>query len=161
MKAMQALAMSILAGGLSAPAAASPADDFTPFFDAVRALTEKHYPKAIVTAKDSELHFEFNTRKFMIHEPLMTGEWQDAHEETGPQKGGVFGDVAVVRGEYEGQAVVPQEIDKRYFVLWLAAPYSKKLNRHLVVQIKYPRNAPKDFTKEFASLVDKFETLVR
>ena len=108
MKTMQALAVSILAGGLCGPAAAAPGEDFTPLFDAVRALIEKHYPKAVATAKDTALHFEFNTRKYMIHEPLMTGEWQDAHEETGPQKGGVFGDIAVVRGPYEGQAVVPQ-----------------------------------------------------
>src|SRR5262245_39789092 len=161
MKAITMLVLSVLMTVPSAPSAAVPREDFKPVFDAVRALVEKHYPKAVVTAKDSELHFEFNTRKFMIHEALMTGEWQDAREEIGPQKGGVFGDIAVVSGPYEGQALLPQDFDKRYFVVWAAAPYSKKLDRHLLVHLKYSRNAPNDFRKEFAALVEKFETLVR
>ena len=68
----------------------APKPDLKPLLKEVRKVVEKHYPKATVTLKDQTIHFEFNTRKFMIHEPTLTGEWQDAREEMGPQKGGCW-----------------------------------------------------------------------
>src|SRR5262245_526625 len=135
----------------------APKPDLKPFLEEVRKLVEKQYPKAKVTLKDQTIHFEFNTRKFMIHEPLLTGEWQDAHEEAGPQKSGIYGDIELRAGEYGGMAVVPQTFDKRYFTLLLMAPYSKKLDHHLYVHLKSPRDVPKEFLKEFERLVDGFE----
>jgi hypothetical protein len=135
----------------------APKPDLKRLAPEVRKLVEKHYPKAKVTLKDQTIHLEFNTRKFMIHEPLLTGEWQDAHEETGPQKGGIYGDIELRAGEYGGGAVVPQSFDKRYFTLLLMAPYSQKLDYHLYVHLKYPRATPKAFLKEFERLVDGFE----
>src|SRR5262245_35443640 len=69
------LAMScfLVASGC-APADDAPKADLKPFLEEVRKLVEKHYPKAKVTLKDRTIHFEFNTRKYMIHEALMTGE---------------------------------------------------------------------------------------
>jgi hypothetical protein len=58
----------------------APKPDLKPLLKEVRKVIEKHYPKATVTLKDQTIHFEFNTRKFMIHEPTLTGEWQDARE---------------------------------------------------------------------------------
>jgi hypothetical protein len=135
----------------------APKPDIKPLLEEVRKLVEKHYPKAKVTQKGQTIHFEFNTRKFMIHEPLLTGEWQDAHEEAGPQQNGIYGDIELRAGEYVGMAKTPQSFDKRYFTLLLMAPYSKKLDHHLYVHLKYPRDAPRDFLKEFERLVDGFE----
>jgi len=131
--------------------------DLQPLEAEVRKLVEKHYPKGKVTLTDQTIHFEFNVRKFMIHEPLLTGEWQDAHEELGPQRSGIYGDIELRAGEYGGMAVVPQSLDKRYFTLLLLAPSSKKLDHHLYVHLKYPRNVPKEFLKEFERLMDDFE----
>jgi hypothetical protein len=117
----------------------------------------KYYPKAKVNLKDQTIHFEFNTRRFMIHEPLLTGEWQDAHEVTGPQKGGIHGEIELRAGEYGGMAVVPQSFDKRYFTVLLMAPYSKKLDHHLYIHLKYPGDVHKEFLKEFERLVEGFE----
>jgi hypothetical protein len=138
----------------------TPKPDLKPLVGEVRKVVGKQYPKAKVTLNDQIIHFEFNTRKFMIHEALLTGEWQDAHEEPGPQKGGIFGDLELRAGEYGGMAVVPQSFDKRYFTVLLLAPYSKKLDHHLYVHLKYPRDAPKDFLKEFEVLVGGFEKQV-
>jgi len=135
----------------------APKPDLKPLLEEVRKLVEKHYPKAKVTLKDQTIHFEFNTRKYMIHEPLLSGEWQDAREVPGPQKSGIYGDIELCAGEYRGMAVVPQSFDKRYFTLWLMAPYSKKLDHHLYVHLKYPRDVPKEFLTEFERLVDGFE----
>jgi hypothetical protein len=143
------------AGRNAADDAAKP--DLKPLLEEVRKLVEKHYPKAKVTLKDQTIHVEFNVRKFMIHEPTLTGEWQDAHEEPGPQKGGIYADIELRAGEYRGMAALPQSIDKRYFTLWLTAIQSKKLDCHLYIHLKYPRDVPKDFLKEFERLVDGFE----
>lgn len=135
----------------------APTPDLKPLLAEVRKLVEKHYPQAKVTLKGETIHFEWNARKFMIHEPLLTGEWQDAHEEPGPQKGGIYGDLELRPGDYGGQAVVPQSFDKRYFTLLLMAPYSKKLDHHLYVHLKYPRQVSGEFLKEFTCLVDQFD----
>jgi hypothetical protein len=132
--------------------------DLKPLFVEVRKLVEKSYPRAQVTMKDQTIHFEFNTRKYMIHEPLLTGEWQDAREEPGPQKGGIFGDIELRPGRYAGQAVVPQSFDKRYFVLLVMAPYSKKLDCHLYVHLKYPHDVSPEFLKAFERLMAGFDT---
>ena len=49
---------------------------------------------------------------------------------------------------------------KRYFTLLLTAPHSKKLDHHLYVHLKYPRDVPKEFLKEFEVLVSGFEKQV-
>jgi hypothetical protein len=135
----------------------APKPDLKPLFEEVRKLVEKHYPNGKVTLKDQTIHFEFNTRKFMVHEPLLTGEWQDAHEEPGPQKGGIYGDIELRAGQYGGMAVAPQTFDKRYFTDLLLAPYAKKLDYHLYVHLKYPRDVPKELLEEFGGLMDGFQ----
>ncbi len=144
-------------GSGRASAEDAPAPDLKPLSEAVRKVVEKHYPKCKVALKDQAISFEFNTRKFMVHEPLLTGEWQDAFEEVGPQKGGVMGGIVLRSGQYGGQAAVPQAFDKRYFVTLVLAPYSKKLDAHLYAHIKYPPGAPKEFVKELHELLDSFE----
>ena len=134
-----------------------PEPDLKPLAEEVRKVVTKHYPKAEVSLKDGMILFAFNTRKYMIHETLLTGEWQDAHEEIGPQKGGVCGTLELRAGQYGGQAVVPQSFDKRYFTTLVAAPYSKKLDHHLYVHLKYARDVPKGFLKDFDLLVGEFE----
>jgi hypothetical protein len=138
-----------------------PGPDLKPLLEEVRKVAQKYYPKAEVTLKDQAIHLEFNTRKFMIHEPLLTGEWQDAHEEVGPQKGGIYGDLELRAGPYGGMAAVPQSFDKRYFTVLLTAPYSKALDHHLYVHLKYPRDVPRDFLREFSELIDGFDRHVR
>ena len=124
----------------------------------VRKLVEMHYPKAKVTLKDQTIHFEFNTRKYMIHALNRIGDaWQDAHEEQGPQPGGIYCDIELRQGKYGGAAVVPQDFNERYFTLYLSAPYSKKLDRHLYIHLKYPSNVPEEFLKDFKRLTDEFE----
>ena len=136
------------------------AQDLGPLANEVRKVVHAYYPKAEVTLKGKTIHFEFNTRKFMIHEPKLTGEWQDAFEEPGPQKGGIWGDLELRTGLYAGQAMVPQSFDKRYFILLVMAPYEKKLDRHLYVHLKFPRDASAKFLEEFRQVVNDFGKFV-
>jgi len=155
-----ALGCLVAAQGRSA-ADDAPKPDLKPLVGEVRKLVAQYYPKGKVTLQDQTIHFEFNTRKFMIHEPLLTGEWQDAFEEPGPQKGGIYGDIELRAGQYGGMAAVPQSFDKRYFTLFLTALYSQKLDHHLYIHLKFPRDVSKEFLKDFQRLVEGFEKHVR
>jgi hypothetical protein len=150
----------LLIGLSQAPADDTPDSDLKRLHVEVRKLVEKHYPNGKVTLKNQTIHFEFNARKFMIHEPLLSGEWQNAHEELGPQKGGIYGDIELRVGEYMGQANVPQTFNKHYFTLLLLAPYSQKNNQHLYVHLKYPGDVPKEFLEAFKGLANGFEAYV-
>ena len=48
------------------------------------ALVLKYYPDAKTELKQDRIHFEARARRFMVHEQLKTGDWQDAHETIGP-----------------------------------------------------------------------------
>jgi hypothetical protein len=138
-----------------------PASDLKPLFEEVKKLVHKHYPKAEATLTDGTIYFASNTRKFMIHTALLTGEWQDAHEEVGPQKGGIHATIELRPGQYGGMAAAPQSFDYRYFTLWLDAPYSKKLDHHLYIHMKYPRDVPKEFLEGFKRLTQEFDKHAR
>ena len=125
-------------------------------FAATRALVLKYYPDAKTELSKQTIHFEVRTRRFMIHEPLRTGEWQDAREIVGPQRGGVVGDMELREGKYPGAAVVPQAFDKRYFTLQVMAPYSEERDAHLYTRLLYPADANGVFLSEFADLVTRF-----
>ena len=131
--------------------------DLQPLHDKVRALVKKYYPEASTSLDGTTIQFEYKTRKFMIHTPLMTGEWQDAHEAIGPQPGGVVGSIELCAGQYRGQVMLPQTFDDRYFLALELAPYSKQLNCHLRVSLKHPRNEAGEFLKEMWELLDHFD----
>lgn len=146
----------------------SPRPDLGPLLVEVRKLVEKHYPQAKFTLTDSDarrphqtIHFEFKTRVFLIHELTRRGdEWQDAHEEQGPQPGGICCDIELRPGKYGGAAVVPQAFDKRYFTVLLMAPYSKKIDHHLYVHLKYPRHVSDELIDGLKHLANGFNEYV-
>jgi hypothetical protein len=107
-----------------------------------------------------KIHFEYDTRVFIVHEAYKTGEWQDPREERGPKPGGILCDITLQKGQYQGAAAAPQTFDKRYFKVLLMAPYSSKRDVHLYVRLSYPGNVSSDFLKEFADLVNGFEKYV-
>jgi len=65
----------------------------------------------------------------MVHEQLRTGEWQDAHETIGPQRGGVVGTMDWRSGKYLGAAAVPQAFDERYFIFCIRPMPARRFYR--------------------------------
>jgi len=130
------------------------------FYSELRTLLRKHYPKATSHLLKDKIHFEHDTRVFIVHEAYKTGEWQDPWEERGPKPGGILCDITLQKGQYQGAAVAPQTFDKRYFKVLLMAPYSPKRDVHLYVHLSYPGNVRTDFLKEFTDLVNGFEKYV-
>jgi len=117
------------------------------------ALFQRYYPNVTSRTSKATIHFEYDTRIFLIHEPLKTGEWQDAREIRGPNRRGILCDIELRKGPYLGAAVVPQTFDKRYFKLSVFAPYSARLDSHLYVHLLFPADASVDFLREFSETI--------
>ena len=126
-------------------------------YSELRTLFHRYYPDATSRALNDTIHFEYNTRVFLVQEPLKTGEWQDARETRGPNRGGILCDIELRKLRYLGAAVVPQTFDKRYFRLLVLAPYSVSHDRHLYVHLYYPANVSSVFLQEFFSVIDRFD----
>jgi hypothetical protein len=120
------------------------------------ALFRQYYPNATGYLLKDKLHFEYNTRAFLIHLPNRTGAWQDPAEERGPDRGGILCDLELRKGRYEGAAVVPQTFDQRYFKVLLMAPYSPKRDANLYTRLSYPDGVNPAFLARFTELVNEF-----
>ncbi len=129
----------------------------TPFYREVRRLAFDYYPKVTSHQLKRKIHFEHNTRVFIVHIPDMSGEWQDPSEQRGPNKGGILCDMELGPGKYGGTAGVPQTFDHHYYKVHLMAPYSKKYDCHLYVHLYYPANVSPKFLKQFQDLINDFE----
>lgn len=127
------------------------------FYPELRTLFLRYYPKVTSHLLDEKIHFEQDTRVFILHEPQKTGEWQDPSETRGPKPGGVFCDIELREGKYNGAAGLPQTFDKRYFKVLVMAAYSQKHNAHLYLHLYYPDNARDEFLKQFSELVNDWE----
>jgi hypothetical protein len=125
-------------------------------YSELRTLFQQHYPKATSHLLKDKIHFEHDTRAFIVHEPTKTGEWQDPWETRGPKRGGILCDIELRKGKYEGAAMVPQTFDKRYFKALLMAPYSSRREVHLYIHLSYPADAKADFLKQFTDVVNDF-----
>lgn len=120
------------------------------------ALVLNYYPDAKTELGQNAIRFQARTRRFMLHEQLKTGEWQDAYETIGPQRGGVVGTMELRTGAYLGAAVVPQAFDKRYFTVLVMAPYSAARNAHLYTHLSHPTDVRSAFLSEFTDVVNRF-----
>src|SRR5262249_40391453 len=142
LQAVPARAAETDAGALQNPA-------LKPLYPELQMLFRKYYPKATSHLLKDKIHFEQDTRVFIVHEPTLNGEWQDPWEERGPNPGGILCELTMLKGRYGGQAVAPQTFDKRYFKVLLLAPYAAKPDCHLEVHLYYPRDVNGEFLKQF------------
>ena len=158
------LVTAMTAGAQTEENAPTPAQDprLKELYSEVRSLARRHYPDATSHLLKSTIHFESDTRLFIVHLPLKTGEWQDPWEERGPKKGGVLCTMELRKGKYMGAAAVPQTFDRRYYTIMLMAPYSETLDCHLYVHLYVPALGGKpEFIKAFTGLVNGFEKLIK
>ena len=73
---------------------------FDSFYSNVRKLVRRYYPQATSHLLANNIHFEYDTRVFVVHKPLKNGRWQDTWEQRGPKKGGILGEIEFRRGRY-------------------------------------------------------------
>lgn len=138
------------------PASAGNCASFEELASNLSQFVRKRYPNVQFEATKTSVTFKFDTRKFMVHESAMTGEWQEARPEEGPNPGGILGEVHLNDGPYKGQAVAPQTFDKRYFIVLLQAPNSESCDAHLHSLLYYTPRTDTQFVKEYGELIDGF-----
>ncbi|HKX27088.1 MAG TPA: hypothetical protein VJ302_05280 [Blastocatellia bacterium] len=148
---------------ISIPAAVRGADEkpvpnqrLTRLYSELQTLFRHYYPNATSRLQNGEIHFEHNTRIYMIHHRTRRGEWTDASEEQGPKRGGILCDISLQKGEYQGPLVYPQTFDERYFKVLRMAPYLPKHDVRLEVRLSYPEDVNEDFLEKFTKLIDDF-----
>ncbi len=116
----------------------------------VEGLVKEYFPKAKIKKDDNHLHVEFKSRPYDIPSTYKT--------ELGPDWGGILFDIDLKEGQYSGVHVVPKKFNEySYYHVMLYAPFSKKLNKHLLTRIAYPFDVPPEFLKRFTALVENFD----
>lgn len=78
-------------------------------------ILQRYYPRAKVTIESSRVAFEYDTRVFLVHSALKTGEWQEAREIKGPDRNGILCTIELREGRYDGAAILPQTFNEHYF----------------------------------------------
>jgi len=133
------------------------APDLSELKKQVETIVLRHYPDAKVSLENDTVRFAFKTARFMIQRALKTGELQKAVEETGPEKGGILGEIRFVRGKYMGAAVLPQTFRTEHYETYGMAPHSEKHDGHLHTRITYPSDVKEKFLTELVALLKDFE----
>ena len=126
------------------------------FYSKLKIPFRRYYPQVTSHLLKDKIHFEYDTRVFIIHKPYMSGDWQDPWEERGPKMDGILCDIEFVKGRYNGQADSPQTFKGPYFNTLLLTPYSPKNDAHLHILLRY-HTVKADFLTEFRKLADDFE----
>lgn len=134
----------------------TPPQQVSTIYNDVEKLILEYYPEAKIQRKDNVFTASFDTRTFMIHHALKTGEWQEARPQMGPNRKGIICGISFSPHRWQGAAVVPQSFNNRYFQSLLMAPYNKKLDMHLVVHLDYPDGTSPEFQSKFNKVINSF-----
>ncbi|MCS7470292.1 hypothetical protein NZK35_26895 [Stieleria sp. ICT_E10.1] len=126
----------------------------------IQSLVDRYYDGCVVKNDDGRLTFGHRTRSFWIHHSYRDGMWQDASEEIGPNSKGIYCTIATRSGNTRTGTVVPQKINRHYYVEYWMAPYSQKLDGKLLVSLRYPSDVDATFVSEFEALVNQFDKFV-
>lgn len=147
--------MGVLCASLVAQAGASDQDEgsVAPVLKHVYAglhpVFQRYYPKVSARLAASGIDFEYDTRAFLIHVPLKTGEWQEAREIKGPNRRGILCHISLVQGRYDGPAILPQTFNDRYFETLVMAVAQAGERAYLYVHLSYPDGVDARFLNEF------------
>jgi hypothetical protein len=112
-------------------------------------LFQRHYPQVTSQQEPDGIQFVHDTRTFLIHTALKTGEWQEAREVRGPKRRGILCSIRLREGRYDGAAVLPQTFDERYFQTLVMAVPSPDQAFYLYVHLSYPDTVSSAFLKDF------------
>jgi hypothetical protein len=134
------------------------ADDtpvLTRLYSRLRPMFQRHYPEVKSHQEGASIEFAHDTRTFLIHARLKTGEWQEAREVTGPNRHGLLCSIELRQGRYDGAAVLPQTFDQRYFQTLVMEVPSPDAESYFYVHLSYPDEVSPGFLKEFQETVQQ------
>lgn len=155
MMVLASVVVAAFVGGTSGAGAraAAPSPTLSDLLVRLRPVLQRYYPDAQSRLRGDLLEFEHDTRVFLIHGRLKTGEWQEARETRGPNSGGIVGTIELRTGRYDGAAVLPQTFDNRYFETLVMAEASDDESQYLYVHLSYPDSVKSGFLAEFREVV--------
>lgn len=124
--------------------------------DRIDKLVKKYFPDAIVTRDNGKYSAKYGTRLFTIHPHLRTGEiLMKTVKVEGPNFMGFMISISVREGKYEGPAVVPQTLNKRYWYTYFDRPLTKDGKSHFVIDFSYGSRTHRDFMKAIFEVITR------
>ena len=131
----------------SFPALAAPAGHSV-LAERIANLVRKHYPDAAITQDNGKLTAKHGTMTFTIHRHWKTGEILEKTDQVeGPNFRGFMITISIENGKYEGQAVIPQTLNERYWVTYIDRPPTEDGKGHYVINFSYGSRLNRDFMK--------------
>jgi hypothetical protein len=135
----------------------------------VQRLVRQYYPEASVVASydkktgEEKIHFEYNTQTYVMRDPQPDNTSYNRVAVRGPYVGGIWCDMTLSKGRYAGAV---KNMEKGIteighdFYNHVAAPYSKKLDRHISIALRYPDGTSPRFLKQFEAMAGTFDQYV-
>ncbi len=118
-------------------------------YSSLQPVFQRYYPTVKSALTSTGIEFEHDTRMFLIHVPLKTGEWQEAREIKGPNRRGILCHIGLVEGKYNGAAMLPQTFNDRYFETLVMAVARPDESAYLYIHLSYPHLVDARFQQEF------------
>jgi hypothetical protein len=129
--------------------------ELTRLYSRLRPVFQRHYSGVSSRLKRDSIDFEHDTRTFLIHVRLKTGEWQEAREVKGPNRRGIVCHIELRGGKYGGAAILPQTFDHHYFQTLVVEVPSPGETSHFYVHLSYPDEVNRGFLKDFQEAVQQ------
>jgi hypothetical protein len=105
-----------------------------------------HYPDADISVDGQRLTAKYGTMIFTIHRDWKTGEiLKETDQVEGPNFRGFILSITVAPGQYDGQAVVPQTLDERYWHTYIDRPPTEDGKGYYVINFSYGSKTDRDF----------------
>lgn len=120
----------------------------TELADRIGKLVTKHFPDAVLSQDNGTFSAKHGTMVFTVHRHSKTGEiWKETDQVEGPNFRGFMISISVRDGKYEGQAVVPQSLNERYWQTYIDRPATEDGKGHYVINFSYGARLDRDFKK--------------
>lgn len=147
MKSMRTTLLSVMCLVGCSTVMAAPATQ-TQLADQISALVTEHFPDAVIAQDNGKITAKHGTMIFTIHRHWKTGEIRKETDQIeGPNFEGFMISISVEDGRYEGQAMVPQTLNRRYWQEYIDRPPTADGKGHYVINLSYGSRIDRDFMK--------------
>ncbi|MFA5203142.1 MAG: hypothetical protein WC708_01945 [Lentisphaeria bacterium] len=128
----------------------------TQLADRISGIAKNHFPDAVVSQDNGTLSAKHGTMVFTIHRHWKTGEiLKETDQVEGPNYKGFMIFISVQDGRYEGQAMVPQTLNERYWQTYIDRPPTEDGKGHYVINFSYGARLDRDFMRAIFEALPK------
>ena len=155
MRFIQSVLLGVACLAVCSTALAAPAGQ-TQLADQIGTLVTKYFPDAVIAQDNGTLSAKHGTMVFTIHRHWKTGEiLKETDQVEGPNYKGFMISISVQDGKYEGQAMVPQTLNERYWLTYIDRPPTDDGKGHYVINFSYGSRLDRDFMKAIFEALPK------